>query len=408
MKPRAIFTVVLVFVVACGGSKETGTVQAKAKQQPAPQANSIDQLLAPIALYPDQLLAQILMCAGSPAKVTELDQWLKANASLKGTALQNAAVKQGFDPEFVALSLFPPVVARMADQIAWTTLVGQAFAANKSTVFDAIQRLRHQAQMVGTLKDTPQQDVETKQTSSGQDVIVIEPANPQVVYVPQYNPEVVYTQAPATNVTNVTNVTVVEDDNGAEAAAAGLIGFTAGIAIGASMNNSYYYGPYGWHGGAYMYNDAWNDYYDHREDAREDWMDHREDISEERSDRLENRSEQRTDRAENAQSNRTERAENRAENPGQAQQRAQNAQAQRQQSGASTQSASTQRSTQRTGSAEARGYGGTQSTQQRGSADAFSGYSSGSSQRASSSRGQASRSSSRGGGSRGGGGGRRR
>src|SRR5215471_12509284 len=199
MKARAIFTVALAFVVACGGSKEGGTVQAKAKQQPAPQANSIDQLLAPIALYPDQLLAQILMCAGAPAKVTELDQWLKANASLKGTALQNAAVKQGFDPEFVALSLFPQVVTRMADQIAWTTLLGQAFAANKTTVFDAIQRLRHQAQMVGTLKDTPQQDVETKQTSSGQDVIVIEPANPQVVYVPQYNPEVVYTQAPATN-----------------------------------------------------------------------------------------------------------------------------------------------------------------------------------------------------------------
>jgi hypothetical protein len=102
-------------------------------------------------------------------------------------------------------------------------------------------------------------------------VIVIEPTNPQIVYVPQYNTEVVYTQAP-------TQVIVVEDDNTDEAIAAGLIGFTAGIAIGAAMDNNYYYGPYGWHGGAYMYNDAWDDYYDHREDAREDWMDHREDV----------------------------------------------------------------------------------------------------------------------------------
>ena len=83
---------------------------------------------------------------------------------------------------------------------------------------------------------------------------------------------------------------VQEDDDDAEVAiAAGLIGFTAGIAIGAAMDNNYYYGPYGWHGGAYMYNDAWDDYYDHREDAREDWMDHREDLVEERSDRLEDR-----------------------------------------------------------------------------------------------------------------------
>ena len=142
-------------------------------------------------------------------------------------------------------------------------------------------------------------------------MIVIEPANPQVVYVPQYNPQVVYTQAPTS-----TTVVVQEDDDTAEAVAAGLIGFTAGIAIGAAMNNDYYYGPYGWHGGGYMYNDAWDDYYDDREDAREDWQDHREDLAEERGDRAEDgartadrapgerRSRQRTERQQTRQENR--------------------------------------------------------------------------------------------------------
>ncbi len=85
-----------------------------------------------------------------------------------------------------------------------------------------------------------------------------------------------------------------------------MIGFTAGIAIGAAVNNNYYYGPYGWHGGAYMYNDAWDDYYDHREDAREDWQDHREDLADERGDRAGTQQEQRTERQGTRQENRPE------------------------------------------------------------------------------------------------------
>ena len=187
-------------------------------------------------------------------------------------------------------------------------VLGQAFTSDKSAVFASIQKLRAQAKKVGTLKSSPQQQVETKTTSSGQEVIVIEPANPQIVYVPQYNTEVVYTQAPTTV------VVVEEDDDADEAIAAGLIGFTAGIAIGAAMDNSYYYGPMGFYGGAYMYNDAWDDYYDHREDAREDWQDNREDLGEERSDRAENRSEQRTERAGKTQEQRTDRQQTRQEN----------------------------------------------------------------------------------------------
>jgi hypothetical protein len=404
MKTRIVIAAVTVLAACAAPHQEAQAVHAQSASAQGQQYGSLDQLLAPVALYPDQLLAQILLCAGDPGQVTKLDQWLKDMSKVKGTQLQDAAVKAGFDASFVALSLFPQVVTKMASDLQWTTLLGQAFTADKGAVFNAIQKLRHQAQNVGTLKDTPQQDVSTKTTSSGENVIVIEPANPQVVYVPQYNTTTVYTQAPTTT------TVVVQEDNSDEAVAAGLIGFTAGIAMGAAMNNNYYYGPYGYYGGAYMYNDAWDDYYDHREDAREDWSDHREDVMEERGDRAENRSENRQDLAENrgersgtTQQQRTERQQTRQENRPETQ-------AQRQERATQAQSASTQsRSSSRTGSAEARGFsqGGTTSAQtagRSGSSDAFSGYSSGKSQRSASSRGQSSRSSSR---SRGGGGRRR-
>ena len=307
MTIRMIAAIVML-CVAC----ESPRGQAQTATGLTPEQNAaLDQMLGPIALYPDPLLAQMLMSATDPAKVTELDGWLKANQKLKGTQLQDAAVKAGFDASYVALALFPSVVARMSEQIAWTVVLGQQFTKDKTAVFAAIQKLRKQAQTVGTLKSNAQQEVGTKVTSSGEQVIVIEPTNPQIIYVPQYNTQVVYTQPPPTQ----TTVIVQEEDNDAEVAvAAGLIGFTAGIAIGAAMDNNYYYGPYGWHGGAYMYNDAWDDYYDAREDAREDWQDHREDLVEERGDRAENLSEQRTERLESTQEQRTDRQQNRQEN----------------------------------------------------------------------------------------------
>jgi hypothetical protein len=340
----------------------------------AAQAIDLNQVLAPVALYPDTLLAQMLLCAGDPAQVTKLNKWLADNKTLKGTALQDAATVDGFDPSFVALALFPQVVSYMAERLDWTTQLGKAFAANKTAVFDTIQQLRARAQKSGALKDTPQQDVEVKTTSSGTQVIVIEPANPQVVYVPQYNPQVVYTQ-PAS-----TTVVVKEEDDDDEAIAA-LVGFTAGVAIGAAFDNNYYYGPYGWHGGVYMYNDAWDDWYDAREDAREDWMDHREDLVEERGERAGDAREQRTDRTEARQEGRSDTQTQRTE---------------RTQSRQETRGAAVD-SRQASGTARASGErSGTRS-------DAMSGYSSGQSQRAASSRGQRSRSSS----SRSGGGRRR-
>ena len=353
----------------------------------AQAASSLDRLLAPIALYPDQLLAQMLVCTGNVAKVAALDEWLRSSGSMKGSELQDAASAAGFEPSFVALAVFPDIVSTMAADPEWTAAIGEAFAKDRSAVFASIQRLRTQAKSVGSLKSTPQQTVDSRTTSSGQEVIVIEPANPQVVYVPQYNAQTVYTQPTSTTV-------IVEDDDDDDAAvAAGVIGFTAGIAIGAAIDNDYYYGPYGWGRGAYMYDDAWDDWYDDREDAREDWMDHREDAREDVLEHREDMADQRGERAGEAQQQRTERQANRTESRPEAQ-------AAREQRAASGTTATQSRSGQ-----ETRGYSGErpQATHERSGtrSDAFSGYSSGKSERAASQRGQRSRSSS--GGSRGGG-----
>jgi hypothetical protein len=319
----------------------------------------------------------MLLCASNPGKVGALDEWLRSHETLKGTELQQAAAASGFDDSFVVLALFPDVIQMMAGQPEWTTRLGQAFAADRSAVFASIQRLRAKARGAGTLKSTPQQEVETRTTSSGQQVIVIEPANPQVVYVPQYNPQTVYTSS---------TVVVQQESSSADAAVAGLIGFTAGIAIAAAFDNDYYYGPYGWHGGAYMYNDAWDDWADHREDAREDWQDHREDIVEDRGERAGTAQGQRTDRQQTRQDTRTGTQDQRTE---------------RQQT---RQESRPEAQTTRSTSQSARGYSGdAASTRERSGtkSDAFSGYSSGRSERAASSRGQRSRSSSsRGGGAR--------
>jgi hypothetical protein len=358
----------------------------------APKPEELDKLLAPIALYPDQLLAQILLSATTPGDVVALNGWLATTTTLKGSDLQDAAAKAGFEPSCVALVLFPQTVKMMAGQVDWLTGVGRAFTANRSLVFESIQRLRKQAQQAGHLKTTPQQEVETRTTSTGQQVIVIEPSNPQVVYVPQYNPTVVYTQPSTTTV-----VVERESSSSADAAAAGVIGFAAGIALGAAIDNDYYYGPYGWHGGpAYMYNDAWDDWYDHREDAREDWMDHREDVVEERGDRARDTQEQRTERQQSRQENRPETQQQREQR---------RADAQSASTQARTQSGSTQARTQgaatpaRSANQETRGYGSTTPrtapAERSGTrSDAFSGYSNGRSERAASSRGQRSRSSS--------------
>jgi hypothetical protein len=399
---RTIILAVSAVWLLTGSGAPPQTGAASSSQAPLPA--DLDRLLAPIALYPDPLLAQMLMCSTDPVALVALNDFLKSNPTLKGTELQDAATKNKFEPSFVALALFPTVVKQMVVTLAQTTDLGKAFKAHRPAVFESIQRLRTQAHDAGTLKTTAQQEVEKKTTESGQQVIVIEPANPQVVYVPQYNPTVVYTQP--------TTVVVQQQSSSTDAAVAGLIGFTAGIAIGAAIDNDYYYGPYGWHGGAGMYNDAWDDYYDHREDAREDWQDHREDLADERGDRAGKAQEERTERA----GERTERAGERQGTTSAANREGASSTAAKREGAASTAkreggaSAATTKGGSTYGS---RGYSEPQdrarttTTKERSGSQsgAFSGYSGGKSERAASSRGSSSRSSSR---SKGGGGGRRR
>jgi hypothetical protein len=358
--------------------------------QAAKSPDDLDKLFAPIALYPDALLGPMLLSAENPSKISALSEWLRSHESLKGTPLQDAAKTSGFSESYVALVLFPQVVNTMAEQLEWTTKMGYAFTADRAAVFASVQRLRTKAKEAGKLKSNEQQAVTTETTDSGQQVIVIEPANPQIVYVPQYNPEVVY----------VPSTVVIKEENDNDAAvAAGLIGFTAGIAMGAAMDNDYYYGPYGWGGGFRMYNDAWDDWADHREDSREDWQDYREDVVEERGDRARNAQDERTDRAQARTSTAGERTEARTDA--------------RTSTAGERADARTTTATQRTEArsaaatservpAEARGESQRSTTpkaERSGTnSDAFSGYSSGKSERAASSRGASSRSSSRGGG----------
>ena len=161
------------------------------QQQPLLSAAQLDQLVAPIALYPDPLLAQVLMAATYPLEVVQADRFAKANKGLKGDKLTQALDKQDWDGSVKQLVSTPTVLAMMSDQLDWTEKLGDAVLAQQADLMDAIQRLRSQAQSNGKLKTTKQQKVTVNQQANKQ-VIEIEPASPEVVYVPYYNPSVVY------------------------------------------------------------------------------------------------------------------------------------------------------------------------------------------------------------------------
>ena len=166
----------------------TNSAQTEVAKIPADQ---LDSLVAPIALYPDPLLAQTLAASTYPLEIIQLQQWLGKNKNLKDKALADAVAKQPWDPSVQALAGLPDVVKRLADDIQWTTDLGNAFLAQQSDLMDAVQRMRKKAQGTGNLKSTEQQKVETKVIES-KTVIVVEQANPQVVYVPSYDPVIVY------------------------------------------------------------------------------------------------------------------------------------------------------------------------------------------------------------------------
>jgi hypothetical protein len=178
-------------ILAC--MQTTGSAQALSSGDQAAKIppDQLDSLVAPIALYPDPLLAQTLAASTYPLELIQLQQWLAKNSGLKDKALADAVAKQPWDPSIQAMAALPDVVKRLADDIQWTTDLGNAFLVQQSDVMDAVQRMRKKAQGKGNLKSTEQQKVETE-VIENKSVIVVEQANPQVVYVPSYDPVVVY------------------------------------------------------------------------------------------------------------------------------------------------------------------------------------------------------------------------
>jgi len=224
----------------------SGTPQA----QPAPANASQDlpSLVAPIALYPDALIAQILAAATYPTQVVEADRWLQQNKNLSGDALGNAVEQQSWDPSVKALTQFPSVLDNMSQNLSWTSALGDAYFNDPEDVMDTVQDLRARAKAAGTLQSNSQQTVSTE----GQ-TIVIQPAQPQVVYVPTYNPTVVY-GAP---VPMYYGYAPYYPSTGTVVAAS-MISFGVGVAVGAAISGGWGWGwnSWGcnWHGGSVVYN----------------------------------------------------------------------------------------------------------------------------------------------------------
>jgi len=157
--------------------------------QPIPimSPNELDNLVAPIALYPDPLLSQVLVASTYPLEIVQAHQWLERNPGLAGPALTQAAEQQNWDPSVQALVMFPDVLRALNQDITWTTNLGNAYLAQAQDVMNAVQRLRQRAQQAGQLYSTPQQTV-TATTEAGQPVVIIQPVSPEVIYVPAYDP----------------------------------------------------------------------------------------------------------------------------------------------------------------------------------------------------------------------------
>jgi hypothetical protein len=291
-RPNSFSAIVLILVLiaqSCPSIAAAPAAQAAVTQAPS-SPEALEELLAPIALYPDQLLTQILAASINSQEVLDGGNWLIQNEKLTGKELDAAAEKAGFGPAMRALVHFPTIVDMMCEQLDWTKQLGSAFNSDQKSVLDAVQRLRKEAANVGNLKSSKEQTVSTK-TEGSNTYIEVKPADPKVVYVPQYDPQVVYvtppppgtttttttsgpggtttttsstTPLPASASTATTTETKKEKDgvDSGTAAAIGILGFMAGIAVGAAVSNDYYYpswgvgvyyGPRPFYPPAYMY-----------------------------------------------------------------------------------------------------------------------------------------------------------
>ena len=214
---------------------------------------AMESLLAPIALYPDPVLAQVLATSTNPQEVLDAGNWLLANPDLTGADLEAAALEAAFTPPMVALVQFPTVVDMMCMEMDWTTELGNAFLTDEPGVLDAVQRLRKQAADMGNLQSSEQMSVKTE-TQNNNEVIIVEPAQPEVVYVPVYDPATVYTTPPATPVATTTTTTTESTGHSTGAlVTTGLLAFGAGILVNEvfSDDDDYYYPRYGYRGPPY-------------------------------------------------------------------------------------------------------------------------------------------------------------
>ena len=262
--------ILLVFTMGPGSA--TSTAQAigsplPAATPPAPTypgqgapetAEELQALVAPIALYPDALVAQILSAATFPDQIGAADYWLQQNKALTGSALMTAVNEQSWDPSVKALTQFPAVLTNMGQNLAWTSQLGEAYHNQQADVMAAVQVLRAKAKAAGNLQSGSQITV----TQPSPQIIVIQPTNPQIVYVPQYNPAVIYGYPYV--------VPYYAPPSTAAVVTAGLLSFGAGLAIGAMMsggccgwgysswNCNWYGGGAYYHGGAYYGNSAWH------------------------------------------------------------------------------------------------------------------------------------------------------
>lgn len=255
----ATITIVTVLCFALGAfQQQVGYAQQASTQTPSEQgtqsegqpseparesAQQIQALVAPIALYPDALVAQVLSSATFPDQIALAQNWILQHKDLSGQKLMEEVDQQSWDPSVKALTQFPSVLDNMAKNLAWTSELGQVYHYQPKDVMEAVQTLRAKAQAAGNLKTTEQIKVVQQSPST----IVIEPANPQVVYIPQYNPAVIYG-----------TTYVVPNYTAADVAAASVISFGAGIAVGALMSGgccSWGWSSWscGWHGGTVVY-----------------------------------------------------------------------------------------------------------------------------------------------------------
>jgi hypothetical protein len=219
--------------------------QPAAPEAGAPKLKSpeqLDSLVAPLALYPDPLLAQVLAAATYPLEIVQAARWLKENSKLTGENLTKAAAKQPWDPSVQALVAFPDALNFLDKNVQWAQELGNAFLDQQGDVMDAIQRMRKKAKDSGNLKSSKEQKVEVKTVESKQ-VIVIEPADPQVIYVPSVNPTVVYGAAPVAYA-----YPPVAYPYGAMAATA-AVSFGVGVAMGAFWGGCCGGGGWGWNAG---------------------------------------------------------------------------------------------------------------------------------------------------------------